>query len=287
MPQHTFTSLNGDEFALDLPDSTRSKSTFVLSPPKAGSVLINNVIKAICIHSDLPFFDFEPQLFKSGVSPLDCPLAAFELLESPGYVFLGFRTPFMVNYSRQYRASPKLILVRDPRDMLVSYYFSIAKSHPAPGAGAGAGSLEFSELRNAAAMMGVNEYISALHGDHIVLPMRVLTTHIETFPDCHLFRYEDIIFRKAEWIRSMCSVLGVSISDDFLQNLLQQFDIRPDTERPDQHIRQVAPGNYKRHLTWETIAGIQDRFADVFDYFSYKRENKLLGTFPLADQPSS
>lgn len=272
MGKHKFTSLLGEPFWLKTPMTFRRESFYIVSPPKAGSVLINNLVKSLCEKVSLPYFDFEPQLFQSGVSPNDCPLDAYKLLDRRGYVFLGFRTPYMLRYSMQYRKSPKLILVRDPRDMLVSYYFSIAKSHAVPG-----GSIEsktFSGLRNEAATIDINEYISRGSADHIVLAMRAIKSHLQDFQACHLYRYEDIIFEKKAWIRSMASVLGVEVSDDLMAELLAQYDVLPDSERPNQHVRQVSPGNYKKHLTKTTIAIVEEKFADVMEHFDYSPDSK-------------
>ena len=53
----------------------------------------------------------------------------------PGRVYGGFRSmPLVFAQSELYRRSRKILLVRDPRDALVSEYFSLAYSHGLPEA---------------------------------------------------------------------------------------------------------------------------------------------------------
>jgi len=268
MPLYHYTSLKGVRFKISRPFFLRgAESMFVIAPPKSGSVLLNELIKELCKHGRLPCFEFEPQLFQQGIYPLEVPLEAMLLLEKPGTVNLGFRTPYLLQYVRRYRTAKKIFLVRDPRDMAVSYYYSISRSHPQPTAKVGRDA--FDAIRRQAADDSIDEFISAGKADHVISAMRGMISHINQFPNSHLFKYEEVIFRKREWILSLAELLGVDVPDQLMERLLARFDVIPEKEQPDQHIRQVAPGNHKTQLTPETIALIEEKHRDVMSYFNY------------------
>jgi hypothetical protein len=78
------------------------------------------------------------------------------------------------------------------------------------------------------------------------------------------YRYEDVIFKKRIWIDDLCSWFGWDISSDLKGSVAARFDVVVDVERPDQHIRQVKPGNHRRHLRKETIDDSDNASRSVF-----------------------
>lgn len=265
MATYEFTSLTNIEFSLRMPETGRDSSVYCLAAPKTGSVLLNNILKELCQGTDFPYFDFEPQVFQYGFGLNDCPLDAALLLEKPGYVFGGFRQIWLLPYIRRYRTSPKIFLVRDPRDMLVSYFFSITKSHPMPKV---SGSL-LESLRAEAAGQEIEQYIKSGAADHIVRMMQHMIPQITNLPQVHVFKYEDVVFDKRTWILQLADILKINVSEELLETCLQKYDVMPEGERPEKHIRQVAPGNHKKHLSEVTIRAIEKKFSKVFEFFKY------------------
>ena len=43
----------------------------------------------------------------------------------------------------------------------------------------------------------------------------------------------------------------------------------PPVERPDEHVRQVRPGNHRQHLGRKTIELLNDRLSDILTRFRY------------------
>ena len=90
--------------------------------------------------------------------------------------------------------------------------------------------------------------------------------------DFHVYRYETIVFDKAQWIRDLAKRLTVSLSDDNIVALLKEFDvIPPPADHENEHIRHVTPGDYKLKLSKQTVAFIEMEFRDVFDLLGYRR----------------
>lgn len=263
-------SLGGQPLKFSIPDESVGKSYFALSVHKAGSVLFEKVIGDICTASGRPKFDLEPQLFRQGVILGDCPRDAVRLLERPGLVFTGFRSPFLLSDVRQYRSSDKLLLVRDPRDIAVSFYFSMAKSHTVPQSGEAKQAIL--DLRARAEQGDVVQFILGGSVNPVFSNLTKFTHQVQVLKGFKTFRYEDIIFSKREWCAQIAQSLDIDLPPATLDQIADRHDVRPSTESPDQHVRQVTPGNYKKYLDERALTYIESRCGEIFDFFQYPRQ---------------
>ncbi|MEQ9315629.1 MAG: sulfotransferase domain-containing protein [Henriciella sp.] len=263
------TSLSGEPLSLQVPDRCVDESIFFMAPHKSGSVLFYNLVDELAAAAQKQTFALEPQLFGQGVPLIDCPLEVTQLLEQPG-LYNGFRTLWLLPYVRGFREAKKLLLVRDPRDICVSYYFSVTQSHTVPEKGSVRSKLlnQRSEARD----MNIDRFIRSGRCDFVLNNMMAFKRVTEQYENCHIFRYEDVIFQKQQWAQQIADLCGLEVSPEAVAEIAARHDIRPDDERPDQHVRQVSPGNYKRHLRPETWQVIEKRFKPLFDYFDYPIE---------------
>lgn len=88
-----------------------------------------------------------------------------------------------------------------------------------------------------------------------------------------VFRYEDIVYTKKTWAEEICFHYGWKVTNEQLEAAVAKVDVFPDDERPDQHVRQVHPGNYKQKLRPETIRYIEETCAAEMGFFGYVPEN--------------
>ena len=263
-------SLSGQPLRIAIAETYAADSYFAVSVHKAGSVLLEKIVKDICAAGKRAIFDLEPQLFNQGVVLNDCPLELVLLLERPGYVFTGFRAPWLLPYVRQYRDATKLLLVRDPRDIAVSYYFSMARSHTVPKTGEAKQAIL--NLRAKAKDSDIVEFVLRGNVNPIFSNLTTFANQVKSLKSFKAFRYEDVIFDKARWCREIALTLGVPLPPEVTDQIASRHDIRPSEESPDQHIRQVTPGNYKKYLDERAVRHIEKRCELVFDLFNYFRD---------------
>lgn len=264
------TSLKGTPLEFDFIDSPLEESHYCLALHKSGSVLFYNLIEELAEAFGKPHFALETELFSRGVALVDCPLELTQILEKPGYIFHGFRTLWILPYVRRFRNSRKLVLVRDPRDIAVSYYFSVAKSHTIPEAGDVRERML--DQRRSANDVDINTFVRSGRCDFVLSNMRALMRLLESDPECRVYRYEDVIFRKREWVADIAQVCGFDLDEATMNEIADRHDIRPDEENPDAHIRQVTPGNFRQHLNEAAQNSLEKRFEPVFRYFNYEPE---------------
>ena len=85
-----------------------------------------------------------------------------------------------------------------------------------------------------------------------------------------VYRYEDVIYYKHEWLIDMLEYLGLELDSETISRIAQKHDIHPSKEDPSNHIRQVAPGNFRRHLTAETIGKLNSALDEVLKKYGMK-----------------
>ncbi len=267
---HRFIADDGTTIEVNLAEPDALPSAYVLSVHKAGSTLLNTMATQIARAARRPLFALPTILFANGVKLEDCPAAAIAMLERPGTVFTGFRTPLFFDKLEQYRTAPKILLVRDPRDIAVSAYFSAAFSHGIPRQGNVRD--QMLSHREKVQRMELSDFVLQGSGDRPMRSMLTFIDHLDRFEGFTVRRYEDVIFDKARLARDLATVLSAAVPDAQLDEIAAKNDVRPDAERPTEHIRQVTPGNYREHLSPEAQTYLETKFSAIFERFGYIRE---------------
>ncbi len=263
--------------AVELPHGTgNGPSVFSFSMAKAGSTLLYNMLSKLAPSADLTYFSIEDFLFSHNVSPVNRPGYIGDVIRPKGYCYGGFRQypAFRVPGLNKAKAT---FLVRDPRDMMTSLYFSLLGSHEIPKAEeatkgenepAGAAErllkararLQTTDI-NTFARRSVNTYLKIFEG--------YVAQGFAWRQNVAVYRYEDVIFAKEDWVRDICQWYEWDIDPVQQRQVAAMFDERPAQERPLEHIRQVTPGNYRAHLTDATSAVIVDALAEYMRLFGY------------------
>jgi hypothetical protein len=208
------------------------------------------------------------ELYQAGILPDRAPASTSQVILPKGYCygFPGLPTTFDIPILDSVQS---ILLVRDPRDMAVSMYFSTLLSHPKPGASTNNDDQNtVMPRRTEAQEMGIDKFVFTYCGGFY---KEILTTYRELAlrPSMKVFRYEDVVYKKRTWTQDICSHYNWNVTDAQLEAAVAQVDVFPDKERPDQHVRQVHPGNYKQKLLPETIRYMEDICAAEMEFFGY------------------
>ena len=251
------------------PTGAERPSVFAFSMPKAGSTLLYNMLERLAPLAGLTYFSVEDQLFAENVSPERRPLAIGYPFHATGFCYGGFRQ-FPVFRVGHVNAARSALLVRDPRDMIVSLYFSLRYSHGAPddaaegGAGAAMATARRKLTRTEVdkfALEAVKTYAKAFEG--------YLARGFGWMPNVATYRYEDVVMNKAAWVDDLCDWYGWDVSAEDRARVAAEFDVVPDEERPEQHIRQVRPGNHREHLSDGVVRNIVFHLGEYMRIYGY------------------
>ena len=243
---------------------------FALSLHKCGSTLLQKLFEDALARLGRPAVNIPVQLWKQGIPATawagDRSLAG---LIRPGHVYTGYRERPAFLTDAELLAARSVLLVRDPRDALVSAFFSFGPrgSHGAiPNNPEAARLME--EARRRHEETGIDDWVlrRAPKVRRQFLGYRSLLGD----PSLALFRYETVYFDKAGFLRAAFAHLGLPQDAAVLAQVAARHDILPETENPRRHIRKGSPGDHREKLRAATIARLDEEFAEVFELFGYR-----------------
>ncbi len=241
-------------------------SVLAFAMPKSGSVLLDRLLRDLTASMKMPYISIMEEFFKLGIPDNLFPDETSVIFKPNGYCYGGFR---YLPKSFEIPIIPdvkKILLIRDPRDMLVSHYFSMLKSHPERGK-----KLQSSDTRMKSRDLALETPI-----DDYVLRMKkrfkIFLDHYQHLcetDDVKVYRYEDIIYEKAAWVDDICRYFDWTIEPSVQEKIAKRHDVIPKAEDDSQHVRQVHPGNYAKKLKPDTIEELSDYFADCMTFYGY------------------
>jgi hypothetical protein len=162
-----------------------------------------------------------------------------------------------------------VLMLRDPRDVLVSEFFSTAYSHVAPY-GPSAKYEEFISQRRTAQSMTIDEYVTADSERLYEILRRYKLLLIDKHPNIYITTYEEMLADFQHWLIGLSGWCQLPITTELRETLLQQNErLRPKDEDVRRHLRKGQAGDYKEKLKKETIDYLNRKFASIFEEFGY------------------
>ena len=265
-----YTVGSGERIGFDVADGG-APPLFCLGVRKSGSTMLFKLVAFLARRNGMNIVDVPGAFFREGYTVRDWRDLDLSSLLRPGNIYTGFRAfPEKLAATDAFRAARKLFLYRDPRDALVSQFFSDAYSHGLPrtdtDAGA-AGANAFLRKREAAREMGIEAFV-----DRMVTSMaKTLDAYRPLLDDplCLALRYEDVILRKGELIDRILAHFGWTCDDATRADILSKIDVVPQVEASTSFVRRVVPGDHREKLSAEAIARLDARLMPVLTRFGY------------------
>lgn len=258
MGQVTIGLRNGRSISFDVDLGLEGPAYFVFGVRKSGSTLLNRIAGELARLNRRRFIDVGDTLFRQNVLAVDWQFdpALLEIVH-PGNVYGGFRDmPFGLLSSKLFESSPKVLIVRDPRDALVSEYFSNAYSHPIPQRTADSSDTKVLMERHRQQALKNGPDASVLEQARDMARTIIEFGAIAKSSTTMLFKYEDCIFHKRKLIRDVAQQFGWIVDETSIVEMLKWADVRPQTEDPTAFIRKVTPGDHREKLRPATIASL-------------------------------
>jgi len=235
---------------------------------KAGSVLVNAIVRGLMAEVGVPLIDWPELWHGRGIDMATIQCDFTQVFPQHGYCVAGFRhVPNSFLGGTALRRLRKLLVVRDPRDMLVSRYFSIRYSHKLEAQG----TPQFVQVIRQVmedAEMDLDRH--CLFNSWIVNADFFLHRDIIADPQTLVLKYEDFVYDKDGLAVTIRDWFGLDVSQERLAAIIAPYQAIPATERPDQHVRQAHPGDYRRKLKPQTIAVLDGVFAEYMAAFGYQ-----------------
>lgn len=257
-----------------LPVPGSFEECYAFSIHKAGSTLMYMMIADVCNAAKIPAISIPDILFSEGIRD-DIWRNDLNLLKlfAPGCIYYGFRylPEILQNAAANLRGKQCVLLVRDPRDALVSEYYSYGGkciSHRLPNKN----KEEFLDLFSTSSELEIDEYVLRLARNH--LNKLISYKSFLDFDHVLLRKYEDIFFDKKTFLKDIFSHFGIKISPLIIEQIAAKHDIRPIQEDPTKHIRKGTPGDHRTKLQPDTISKLNEIFYDTCCWYGYDLDIK-------------
>ncbi|MBZ9610317.1 sulfotransferase domain-containing protein [Rheinheimera maricola] len=256
-------STEGKKYVVSVPLShLHFPSAYVFAFAKSGSTLLDRLVRDYCKEIGVPSFSLFGSAFNLGVNPGHIDKDAKQAFTALGTVYTGFRH-YPRNFDLDLREANCIWLTRDPRDMLVSLYFSIAKSHVVKQGD----NARFKE-REIVNSMDIDTFVLSRASSYI----KNFNMYRNKLPinKTKIVRYEDVIYDKESLLSLLVEHLALPTNVDALIKVAKKHDVIPDSEQVSDHVRQVHPGNYLVKLKQDTIGILNKELSTFLDYFDYR-----------------
>jgi hypothetical protein len=225
---------------------------------KSASTLMRDVVAwANRRHLRLTHLNLAAYLWDSTDSPVYDYMSVHSaaLFRDRGILYAPLRQYVDVSHLRQARI---ICMLRDPRDVVVSGYFSARYSHRAPASPAK--KMAFLEQRQLLDRMSIDEY--ALGYATRLFP--IYEAYRRNLERSKVLTYEEMWYHFDQWAAQLADLLGAHFSAADVAYLRRLADIdRPAGEDVRAHRRKGTPGDYRGKLTADASGRITDMFADT------------------------
>lgn len=253
---------------IPMPESANIESFFLFGLHKSGSTLLDKIFTKVCLLKNLPYISIPSLTFQQGIP--DRLWESNNLVNSlikDGYCYGVFRFyPNFFKSNKLLEERRKILLVRDPRDAIVSAYYSFAFSHPLPPQG----KMREQMINSRVQWQKMN--IETFAVDRAIQVKHYFNMYHQNLNQDSLlkiYRYEDIIFKKDEWIKNMFNFLQLSLDVDQIAKIAKENNYFPKSEDPSKHIRKVVPGDHKEKLSPNCIKQINEILSEVLERYNY------------------
>ena len=236
---------------------------------KAASIFAAAVCRRIAEHSGYVGADFMSYAFSGGrvTGELFQPGQLTDAIyRKKGFFYGPFRH---FHEGIPWLAEGRVILhVRDPRDVLVSGYYSLAYSHYVPSVENPDKAAQILDARQRALSKGIDDHVLE-NAEGIRLLYQKYADSLLSVPSTHLSRYESMVHDFRAWLDEISSSMGLAPSSGFLGNIAAEtsFQVSEDATR---HKRQVTPGDYVRKLEAGTIRELNRTLGSVLATYGYR-----------------
>ncbi len=244
---------------------------FSLGIRRSGSTLLHKMVNFLARRNGVQPVDLPGAFFHGGFKMNDWASRDLTEVILPGNVYIGFRS-FPASFSNypDFVNGRKAFMFRDPRDALVSQYFTDALARPpsprdaAPGSKA-ADAAE--KMRAEVRSMPIEDYVFK-HARAIDSTMMAYAPMLKD-PNCLCLRYEEFIFQKKRLIHKIMRHFDWTCPPGQVETLLKQVDEMPATEDQERFVRRVIPGDHRTKLSPEAIRKLNNLLREALHHFDY------------------
>ena len=250
-----FLILNG------LKRKSRSKQQSILffTVHKSASTFIKNTIIKLVGASNIISLKLSGYLNKNKQNLYyNNPAFMKKVLQEKGYFFGAFRAFYPFPDMEKFKI---ILVLRDPRDVLTSFYFSTLYNHPLS-------TKTVLDDRKKYASYTIDDYVleiaPAMQKTYAAYCSKLLNKKNVLF-----LKYEDMISDFDPWLHKLNSFLELNDNDDKVKDIIAATTFKVEKEDPNSFKRNVKAGDHLNKLKPETIHKLNELFCNEIQALNY------------------
>jgi hypothetical protein len=191
--------------------------------------------------------------------------AYIHLFKPQGYIYSVFGG--MIEGIPSITKFKVVLVVRDPRDILVSSYYSIAYSHAIPE---GEKKESLLSRRKEALASDLDDHVLQHAEKLLAVFNRYEACLFAEYPSVHIARYEDMVGDYPKWLDALLSSCELAIPESMRCELIRSHEAsRPSSENINKHLRKGMPGEHREKLRPQTIEALNRIFKKPLARYDY------------------
>ena len=262
------------KYFFQLHKSKKFESVFIFTFHKCASSFIPDLAQLVSENSNLRHIDYEQAVWHLG-DWINLQKSTYDYLNENYYYFFNQRgnvyAPLRFSPSKELdffiKSNPKILFLRDPRDVAVSAFHSFGKTHPLPKSSKSR--KVFLERRKRMNHLGINKF-SLEFLREIVMP--VYKEYAQFKKENHnliYIKYEDFALDVKGTIDSIISFLKLRVNNYDLENLVNKASPITEKINTNSHKRSGKPNQYFESLDKELIDFISNEYSDVLSELNF------------------
>ena len=250
----------------------KKKSSLIWTTNKSASVYLRKVINEINKYSEFKAFDYSGAIWSlAGRINLDNPYdieRISSLYRTHGEIYVPLRTPFEFEGRENFK---NIFFLRDPRDLLVSRYYSIAFSHKLPYQELN--SEEFLKKRNQARSLGIDNFCLKEVEEWIIPHFIKFRSLRESSKESFIFKYEKFIESPELFLTQFLDSIEVTLPDS-IQNKLVKLSKIPTIQNSKHyklksHYRSGKSRQFESELEESTLEELNKKLKEIIIYLDF------------------
>tara|TARA_A100001388_G_C28691373_1_gene461499 strand:- start:153 stop:1019 length:867 start_codon:yes stop_codon:yes gene_type:complete len=250
-----------------------NKSSLIWTTHKCASVYIKKVIHTINKHSEVKGFDYSSTIWSLGSHiKIDNPYeieSISSLYRTHGEIYGPLRTPFEFEGMSDFN---NVFFLRDPRDLLVSRYYSMSFLHRSPYHIL---KLDvFKEKRNQAKLLGINHFCLKYAEEWIIPYFDKFRKIKDSSKESSLLKYDVFVENPSAFINQFLNSLHVSLPIK-VENKLIKLAKLPHNKKSKNfnfksHFRSGKNRQFEHELDESTVKELNIILKDILYYWNFE-----------------
>lgn len=237
------------------------KSVLLFTVHKSASTFFNWYLKELAAETGHIYVDVNGYFGTQGPKGLaeqQEPQFINKVFKKIGFIYGPLRNYIPVTQMEDY---PVVLVLRDPRDVLTSQYFSIKNSHPLV-------TPELIRRRKIAQTATVDEHVLG-QADRFVKTYSEYLEHVYQKKNVLFIRYEEMILDFKSCLLKINTHCDLGLTEEQLKKLDKSEKFKKKHEDQSTHIRKISSGDYKEKLKPETIEILNKKFDAILKKLQY------------------